>query len=155
MSLIELSRGQEATPLGFAREILIFQNRELGIMATRLEDWGESGDRPPTAMEWMGMDQPVAAMPGMATEEQLDELDAAEGRAADALFLELMAEHHRGGLHMAEYAADHASDDGVRELAARMVRNQAQEINEYRGTASRLGYDITIPPSDVPPDLPD
>jgi hypothetical protein len=38
----------------------------------------------------------------------------------------------------------------VRALAARIARNQATEINEYRALAERNGYDITIEPASVP-----
>lgn len=72
--------------------------------------------------------------------------DAPDDGDADALFLELMAEHHRGGIHMADYAADNASDPGARALAARMARNQAIEVNEYARTAERLGLDVDIEP---------
>jgi uncharacterized protein (DUF305 family) len=67
-----------------------------------------------------------------------------------------MAEHHRGGLHMAAEAAQNAGDETIRDLAARMEHAQAGEINEYRYTAQQLGLDIDIPGADVPPaNLPD
>lgn len=73
-------------------------------------------------------------------------LRGAEGADADALYLDLMAEHHRGGAHMADFAADQADDPGVRALAARMARNQAIEIAEFARTAKRRGFDIEVPP---------
>jgi uncharacterized protein (DUF305 family) len=153
MALIELDRGENPTVLGFAKDILIFQNRELGIMATRLDDWGsDPADRPATAMGWMDMETAPGEMPGMATEAEMDALAGAEGAAADALFLELVTEHHRGGIHMAGYAATHAGDDEVRELAGRMARWQAIEINEMAQTAERLGFDVDIEPAEVPPE---
>ncbi len=45
---------------------------------------------------------------------------------------------------MAEHAATHTGDAQVRELAARIARNQAVEINEYAQTAERLGLDADI-----------
>ncbi|HEY8543905.1 MAG TPA: DUF305 domain-containing protein, partial [Acidimicrobiales bacterium] len=152
LSMLQLDRGQDPTVMAFATEILIFQNRELGIMGLRLADWGEDGPRPDTAMAWMGMPTPPDQMPGMATEAQIDALRAAEGTEADRLFLELMAEHHRGGVHMAAYAADHAEDEEVRRLAATMERFQSIEINEMAQTADRLGLGITIERVDVPPE---
>ena len=65
-------------------------------MATRLAQWGRDGERPETAMAWMHTPVPFQFMPGLATPEQLDALRAARGADADALFLDLMAEHHRG-----------------------------------------------------------
>lgn len=45
---------------------------------------------------------------------------------------------------MASYAADEANDRRVRALAARMMRNQSIEINEYAQTAERFGLDVEI-----------
>ena len=47
------------------------------------------------------------------------------------MFLDLMSAHHRGGLEMSEYAAEHAADPDVRALAARMASLQRSEIEEY------------------------
>ena len=156
LATLQLANGEAPTVRSFAREVLTFQSYEIGVMRQTLSEWGRSSElQSGEVMAWMDMPVAVDQMPGYLTDEQIDELDEARGSAADSLFLDLMAEHHRGGLHMAEYAADHASDDGVRQMAARMAHNQAQEINEYRATARRLGYDITIEPSDVPPEIPD
>jgi uncharacterized protein (DUF305 family) len=75
-------------------------------------------------------DDPFTQMPGMATEEQLDALAAAAGAEADALFVELMSAHHRGGIDMAAYAVEHADNDEVVKMAAGMVRAQEGEIIE-------------------------
>jgi uncharacterized protein (DUF305 family) len=156
LATLQLANGENAVVRSYAREVLTFQSYEVGVMRQTLNDWDVASEQQSgEIMAWMDMPVATDRMPGYLTDDQVDELEQARGREADSLFLELMAEHHRGGLHMAEYAAEHASDDGVREMAARMARNQAQEINEYAGTARRLGYDITIPPSDVPPDIPD
>lgn len=153
MALIELSKGESAVVRAFAQEIVIFQQWEIGRMDQLLSDWGYGRDPDrDTAMGWMDMPVPIAAMPGMASDEQLDALRSAQGAEADALFLDLMAEHHRGGVHMAAYAADKASSGDVRDLAARMARNQSVEINEFIQTAERLGFDIDIAPYDAAKD---
>jgi len=84
------------------------------------------------------MDSSVAEMDGMATEEQLEELRTTTGLAADILFLELMIEHHRGGLHMAEEASRTADNPRVRRLAEQIVALQTGEIEEYQGVLKRL-----------------
>ena len=149
--------GEDPTVRSYAREIIAAQSYELGLMSQMLADWGYSRDeRSDEAMGWMGMPVPVDQMPGLLTDEQLDQVDAARGAELDALFLDLMAEHHRGGLHMAAEAAQNAGDETIRDLAARMEHAQAGEINEYRYTAQQLGLDIDIPGADVPPaNLPD
>jgi uncharacterized protein (DUF305 family) len=157
LSLMESADGSDPTVRAFADEVLIFQSRELGVMDQMLHEWGFSrSDRSDQAMAWMDMTPvPVAEMPGMIPEDRVDEMRQAQGTEADALFLDLMAEHHAGGLHMAQYAAESAGDHDVRVLAARMARNQAIEINEYVMTAERLGLPVSIDRVEVPryPDL--
>lgn len=151
MAAVELENGTDQTVRSFAREILIQQSFEIGVMNAKLDEWGYSrGDRPDTAMAWMGSPVPVDSMPGLATPAQIAQLRAAKGRDADGLFLSLMAAHHLGGIHMAGFAATHADDDGVRILAKRMQYNQASEINEFSTAADRLGLPkiATVP---VPP----
>lgn len=147
LALIELANGENPVVLGFAQEVVIFQQYELGLMDEQLREWGLGrADREDVAMGWMGAPVPQEAMPGLATDEQIDELQAAEGEAADALFLELLAEHHRGAVHMATYAAENADSSAVRALAQRMARNQAIEINEFAQTAERFDLDADIEP---------
>jgi uncharacterized protein (DUF305 family) len=153
LALIELANGADPTVRSFASEVLMFQSRELGMMEQVLHEWGYSrDDRAEEAMAWMeGMEPvPVEQMLGMLTADQIADLQAAEGAEADALFLELMAEHHLGGLHMAEHAAGRASDGDVRDLAARVWRNQSIEINEYAMAAERLGLPAEIERVEVP-----
>lgn len=149
MALIELSNGENRTVRGFAQEIILFQRWEMGRMHEQLLDWGASIAPAETAMAWMDMPVPATAMPGLATEDQMGALRDAKGTEADALFLDLMAEHHRGGAHMAAYAARNANDADVRDLASVMERNQSIEIAEFRQTAERFGFDIDIAPYDA------
>jgi uncharacterized protein (DUF305 family) len=140
----ELRGGAEPSVETFAREVLLFQSYEIGLMEQKLAEWGyDRDDRPPTAMAWMGGETPVAAMPGMASERELDALERAEGRDADALFIPLMQDHHRGAVHMAEYAMEHADDPFVRRLAGLIARNQRTEIRELDQTRRRLGLPET------------
>ncbi len=85
------------------------------------------------------MPVPVAEMPGMASQVQLDQLAGAEGRQIDSLYLAMMTEHHRGGVQMATVAAKKASDSRVRALAAAIARSQRIEINEMEAARQRLG----------------
>ena len=86
-----------------------------------------------------------SAMPGMATDEQIDELGESAGSDADELFVELMAAHHQGGIEMPGRRARGATTRRrrLRRVVAR--RGQADEIAELeaqlaarRPTARRL-----------------
>ncbi len=125
----------------FATDVVVFQRWEVGIMDTFLSGWGETrGDLDRQAMVWMGEGVPLAAMPGMQGADEVAALDAASGGDADRLFLELMREHHVGGLHMAQFAAESADDPRVRSLAERISTNQTIEIEEYDALYERLGF---------------
>jgi uncharacterized protein (DUF305 family) len=71
--------------------------------------------------------QDGAVMPGMATEAELAQLRSLSGAPFDVLFLQLMIRHHQGGLDMAEYAEQHASEAAVRGLAGAIVASQSAE----------------------------
>ena len=54
----------------------------------------------------------------------------------------MMIDHHKGGFHMAAYAAEHASDPRVRDLAGRIVQQQQGEIADFERAAQRLGIQL-------------
>lgn len=133
----------DPTTRHFAQEALISQQYEVGYMTAILESWGYgTGDLDRDAMAWMNAPVAVDDMPGMLTSKQLNEYRVMSGDEADRAFLRLMSEHHRGGLHMAVYAAKHASDERVRSLAERMAVNQRAELAEYSRAAENLGFSL-------------
>lgn len=100
-------------------------------MIQLLRDYGESEvNESDLAMAWM--DEPVASdrMPGLATQDNIEALVAAEGADADQIFVQLMTAHHQGGVHMADYAAAHAGTAEVRAMAKAMASSQRAEIIE-------------------------
>jgi uncharacterized protein (DUF305 family) len=74
------------------------------------------------------------AMPGMATPEQLAELEAAEGPAFDRLFLELMIAHHQGAITMVAdlYEAGGGLEPAVDGFAREIEADQAIEIDRMQ-----------------------
>jgi uncharacterized protein (DUF305 family) len=137
----ELAHGRDPQAKEFAREVLLFQRWELGVMHAYLEERGAvptDFDPQRTTMAWMGMPTPLDRMPGMASEQQLEQLNAAQGTESDKQFLRLMMDHHLGGAHMGDYAAQNAADPKIRELAERMAKNQRVEVNEYQLLLDKL-----------------
>jgi uncharacterized protein (DUF305 family) len=134
MSLIYLTRPDTAPGLRtVARSVLVGQGVDVGRMIQLLRDLdAPEAAESEEAMAWMGMPTPRDQMPGMASEEQLQELGAANGADADRLFVELMTAHHQGGIHMAEFAATEAENEEVREMAASLADSQADEIIELQ-----------------------
>ncbi|AXE27613.1 DUF305 domain-containing protein [Streptomyces globosus] len=72
------------------------------------------------------------AMPGMATEQQLKDLEAARGTDFDRLFLSLMTRHHEGALTMAGEVLKGGNNAAVEELANEVVATQSAEIHRMR-----------------------
>ena len=118
-----------------AVEVLQTQAIEIGTMRAWLTDWGASTATPEMAMGWMGMHDglgmPTAMMPGLATDEEMQELATASGIAQGRLWLELMRAHHVGGVDMASAAVQMASSAKVRRLARVQVEVQTYEISQY------------------------
>lgn len=134
MALLVRDRSQDEELRTVAYDIATSQQQQAGQMYGWLVQWGlpQTGSRPP--MSWVGAEHGEAhagadgAMPGMATPEQLDELRAADGVAAERLFLRLMIAHHEGGVTMAEAAVAQARTEEVRTLAAAIAAAQSSEI---------------------------
>jgi uncharacterized protein (DUF305 family) len=142
MALNVIGRESDPTTQSFAREVVVFQRWETGIMDTLLAGWGEDrGAVDRIAMGWMGMPSPVGAMPGMQAAETVEQLGELTGGDLDGAFFTAMRDHHIGAVHMAAYAAEHAETAEVRELAARMAQYQQIEANEYTEALKRLGLE--------------
>lgn len=67
-------------------------------------------------------------MEGMASEEELERLEASEDDEFDQLFVGLMSEHHRGAVTMAEDVMADGSDRQVLKMANDLIAEQNTEI---------------------------
>ena len=91
-----LAAGHDATPrlLKFANKIDQSQQAEIRLM----QEWlRANGQFAPDTSSWRQM-----SMPGMLTEEQLKQLESANGREFDRKFLTFMIQHHEGALKMVD-----------------------------------------------------
>jgi uncharacterized protein (DUF305 family) len=125
----------------YAREVIMFQERDLGWMRDWLAEEGyPEGEPDRIAMEWMGEPTPVTEMRGMQSQERLDALAAADDPdEAATLFFVLMTDHHFGGVHMADHAAANGQRPDIVDFAAAVSRNQRVEVVEYDMAMERLG----------------
>ena len=71
-------------------------------------------------------------MKGMASEQQMQQLNNSTGHEFDMLYLELMIEHHIGGVEMAEKQVRQGSNQKLIEMAESMVKIQEEEISLMR-----------------------
>jgi len=96
----------------------------------------------------MGGGEHVMLMPGMLTEVQMKELDAARGEDFDRLFLTFMIQHHKGAVSMVRelFAARGAGqDETVFKFASDVEVDQTTEINRMLEMLFALGS--TSPPA--------
>jgi uncharacterized protein (DUF305 family) len=73
----------------------------------------------------------AAMMPGMLSDDQMKELDAARGEVFDRIFLTYMIQHHRGAVAMVKtlFSAQGAGqDESVFKFAADVEVDQSTEI---------------------------
>jgi uncharacterized protein (DUF305 family) len=125
-----------------ARDIETQQYFQIGEMQGWLDNWGLSRTSTLATMSWMAGHSHLESdglMPGMATPAQMDELETLTGKPLDIYFLQLMIHHHQGGLPMAQYAAEHATEPYVRNLAQKMAQAQSNEIVQMEQMLRQLG----------------
>lgn len=139
---LEHNGSGEAAP--YAREVIMFQTREIGWMEDWLAEEGYArGASDREAMAWMNDPVPVAEMPGMQTPEAIEALRSARGADADLRFFVMMSAHHLGGVHMADHAAANGARPEITSFAAAVSRNQRIEVVEYDKAMERLGLVAT------------
>jgi uncharacterized protein (DUF305 family) len=88
----------------FCGRIAMGQTAEIGLMQAWLKDRRQpvpEADARGMKMRMNGTDQ-FMMMPGMLTEAQMAQLDAARGVDFDRLFLTFMIQHHRGAITMVD-----------------------------------------------------
>ncbi|GAB2474059.1 DUF305 domain-containing protein [Jatrophihabitans fulvus] len=150
MAGIERDGTSNSTLRILATDMETGQQFQVGQMAGWLQNWGK-GRTNENQMGWMGHDHMSMGsdglMPGMATAAQMDKLVKLKGKALDILFLQLMIHHHQGGLPMARYAVEHASQRYVRDLAQSMISAQSSEIVYMEQLLRQLGGTPLPPPA--------
>ncbi|WP_033284278.1 DUF305 domain-containing protein [Streptomyces sp. NRRL F-525] len=133
MSYIVRDRTKNVEVRRLAYDIAQTQANQRGMLLGWLDLWNlpkVSADPP---MTWMGMGDMAsgkdgALMPGMATNTELKKLNSLSGKPAEVLFLQLMTDHHKGGIHMAEGCVEKCRVGVEKRLAQGMVDAQQSEI---------------------------
>jgi uncharacterized protein (DUF305 family) len=98
------SHGASPAVLVLCNRIINAQTDEIALMSMWLRDRGQPVPEPSaTGMKMMmnGVEH-VMLMPGMLSEEQMQQLDQARGAEFDRLFLTFMIQHHKGAITMVE-----------------------------------------------------
>ena len=113
------------------------QSDEIALFSDWLRDRNQPVPEPkpqPMKMMMNGVEH-LMMMPGMLTDEQMKQLDAARGGDWDRLFLTFMIQHHRGALTMVDQvlaAPASAQDDAVYKFASDIYADQSTEIDRMQ-----------------------
>ncbi|MCT6776639.1 DUF305 domain-containing protein [Streptomyces sp. CS7] len=150
MSFIVRDRTEDEDVRRLAYDIANTQANQRGMLLGWLDLWElpkvAGGDQPP--MAWMGGGegdgghehgghQPDRGsdgvlMAGMASRAELERLARLDGRQAEVFYLQLMTDHHKGGVAMAEACASRCTVPVEQRLARGMVEGQQSELGLMR-----------------------
>ncbi|WP_425556276.1 DUF305 domain-containing protein [Kitasatospora nipponensis] len=143
LSFTVRDRTDNAEVRTLAFDIINTQANQRGMMMGWLDQWGLTQSSPAKPMAWMQM-APYQAhdgslMPGMATNAQMDQLRTLSGKDAEVFYLQLMLQHHKGGVEMAQGYVDLAQNPAEKRLAQSMVVGQTSEIQLITGMLAERG----------------
>ena len=123
--IVERAQTEQVRELG--ERIRDAQGPEIEQMTGWLESWGEEL---PAEAEHGAMDHGGMDMGDMDQQEAMEALQSAEGAGVDQLFLELMIEHHRGAIEMAQAQVENGQHPDAIALAEDIITAQEAEISE-------------------------
>jgi uncharacterized protein (DUF305 family) len=144
LAMVDLTRGRElsAQVRQLTEDIQAAQGPEIEKMVDWLTEWDqpvpETMRDHANAEDSDGMsghdmnDETDSDMPGMMTDEELANLEAAQGQEFEDMWLEMMIEHHEGAIEMAQdEQADGAFELAI-DLAESIETSQQAEIDHMR-----------------------
>jgi uncharacterized protein (DUF305 family) len=77
-------------------------------------------------------------MPGMMSDQQMKQLQAASGAAFDRMWLQMMIEHHTGAIEMARTELSSGTNAEAKDLAQNVVDAQQSEITTMKQLLTSL-----------------
>ncbi|MEU3986153.1 DUF305 domain-containing protein [Streptomyces sp. NPDC026672] len=128
MTALVPERAESTQIKRLAERIAAAQGPEIAAM----RGWLTEHHEPEKADEGHDHGHDHTAMPGMASEAQLKNLRAADGKAFDQLFLTLMITHHEGAITMATEVKGQGNNIRIEEMADDVVAQQTSEISRMR-----------------------
>ena len=137
MARLAPTHGASPSMQTLAGRVINAQQDEIALMQQWLKDRGQQvpeASRTGVKMTMGGMTHEMT-MPGMLTEQQLQELDKAQGKQFDELFLRYMIQHHQGAVSMVKelFSTRGAGlDETVFKLASDVNVDQTTEIERMQ-----------------------
>ncbi|WP_280483975.1 DUF305 domain-containing protein [Nocardia farcinica] len=115
------SRSQDQQVIDLAAGIKAAQQPEM----TQIQSLLASAGKPDPAGGAMNHD-----MPGMMSPEQMSSLEAMSGPEFDKMWLQMMIDHHRGAVEMAQSEIASGTNSQAKQMAETIVATQQQEITQ-------------------------
>ena len=142
IEMVTLTQGRSLDPevQQIAEDIREAQVPEIETMTDWLTAWDQ--EIPATSMdhanaghdmEDMGGESMSSDMPGMMSADEMDSLENASDTDFQALWLEMMIEHHTGAIEMAEAEQQDGVNEDAKALAGTIVETQQAEISTMEG----------------------
>ena len=146
LAMVDMTRGRELSPE--VRELTEEVRSAQGPEIEQMVDWLTAWNKPvPETMRDhanaedhgmsghdMGEDKDI---PGMMSDNEMDELESMKGRSFEAMWLEMMIEHHEGAVEMAKDERDDGVFRPARQLAASIETSQQAEIDQMKSLLDR------------------
>jgi uncharacterized protein (DUF305 family) len=138
LAMVDLTLGRELDPevAALAEQIRMAQSTEIEQMTTWLTDWDQPV--PETVRDHANAHGDGSAhesddLPGMMSDQEMAELEAARGEEFQRRWLEMMIEHHEGAIEMAETEQDDGHFAPAMKMAERIATTQEQETDTMQG----------------------
>ncbi|MGH3548724.1 MAG: DUF305 domain-containing protein [Pseudonocardiaceae bacterium] len=132
IAMAQLAPTKAASPQvkDLADRIQAEQGPEIAQMSGLLRSWG--APVPATTEGMTGMQPGHAGMPGMMSDQQMQQLTATSGAAFDRMFLQMMIAHHQGAVTMSQTELTRGSNPAARHLAQQIITGQQAEISQMQ-----------------------
>ena len=124
------AQGESEEVKALATKIEAAQAPEIEQLTTWLDRWGAEAPSGQFDHGDMGHGDPDSPMSGMMTEEDMAALGDESGAEFDQMFLEMMIEHHRGAVTMAETQVDEGENPDAVAMAEEIISTQNAEIEQ-------------------------
>lgn len=143
LTMVDLTRGRDLSPevARLAEEIQAAQGPEIETMVGWLNDWGkpvpgtmrDHGSGEDMGGHDMGdMGDTDSSMPGMMSDQEMADLEAASGQDFEDMWLQMMIRHHEGAIEMAGDVQRSGMFEAAMELAEAIETSQQAEIEQMR-----------------------
>jgi uncharacterized protein (DUF305 family) len=139
LAMVDLTRGRALSPdvQKLTDEIQAAQGPEIEQMVDWLTAWDEPvpetmrdhANAEDHGMSGDDMGDDSTEMPGMMTDEEMSELEAAQGQEFETMWLEMMIAHHKGAVEMAKDEQADGIFQPAKELAESIETSQQAEID--------------------------